>query len=217
MTADLFADDAPLAGTRTVLGPQAVVLRGFALAWVDALWPALQRVLAQAPFRRMVTPGGQTMSVPLSNCGALGWTSSRAGYRYRADDPDSGRPWPAMPAVLMQLGQSAADEAGFAGFAPDAALINRYRPGTRLSLHQDRNERDFSQPIVSISLGVPALFLWGGASRAERPVRVPLFHGDVAVWGGVDRLRFHGVAPIADAQHPLTGPERINVTLRKAG
>lgn len=217
MTADLFADDAQLAGTATALGPQAVVLRGYALPWVDALWPALQRVLAQAPFRRMVTPGGQTMSVPLSNCGALGWTSSRAGYRYRPDDPDSGRPWPPMPAVLAQLGQAAAAEAGFAGFAPDAALVNRYRPGTRLSLHQDRNERDFGQPIVSISLGVPAVFLWGGATRAERPARVPLFHGDVAVWGGADRLRYHGVAPVAAAQHPLTGAERINVTLRKAG
>lgn len=217
MTPDLFAADHPLAGAVTRLGEQAVVLRGFALAHVDALWPALRAVLAQAPFRHMATPGGQRMSVALANCGRLGWTSGPGGYRYTARDPDSGQPWPALPEPFLHLAGSAAAAAGFAGFAPDACLINRYRPGTRLALHQDRDERDFGQPIVSISLGVPALFLWGGATRAERPARVPLFHGDVAVWGGVDRLRYHGVAPIAAAQHPLTGAERINVTLRKAG
>ncbi len=217
MTADLFADHTPLAGSVTPLGTQAVVLRGFALSQVNALWPALQRVIEQAPFRHMVTPGGQRMSVPLTNCGALGWTSSRAGYRYRPDDPDSGRLWPLMPAVFLQLAQGAAAAAGFDGFAPDACLVNRYRTGTRLTLHQDKNERDFGQPIVSVSLGVPAVFLWGGLRRADRAVRVPLFHGDVAVWGGVDRLRYHGVLPIAEATHPLTGGERINFTFRKAG
>ena len=217
MTCDLFADELPLAGERMSLGPQSVVLRGFALTFIDELWPRLQQVLTQAPFRHMVTPGGQTMSVPLTNCGPLGWTSSRAGYRYRSDDPDSGLPWPAMPAVFMRLAPEAAAAAGFAGFAPDACLINRYRPGSRLTLHQDKNERDFSQPIVSVSLGVSAVFLWGGLQRAGGTQRMALFHGDVAVWGGVDRMRYHGIAPIREGSHALTGRERINFTFRKAG
>ena len=156
------------------------------------------------------------MSVPLTNCGALGWTSSRAGYRYRPDDPDSAQPWPAMPSAFGRLAHDAAQAAGFDGFAPDACLINRYAPATRLSLHQDRNERDFGWPIVSVSLGLPAVFLWGGARRADRCLRVPLFHGDVVVWGGRDRLRFHGVAPIGAGRHPMTGDRRINLTFRKA-
>ena len=216
-TSDLFADQAPLTGTRTPLGPQAVVLRGWALPQAPALWSALQAVVAQAPFRHMLTPGGQSMSVPLTNCGALGWTSSRAGYRYRPDDPDSAQPWPAMPSAFGRLAHDAAQAAGFDGFAPDACLINRYAPATRLSLHQDRNERDFGWPIVSVSLGLPAVFLWGGARRADRCRRVPLFHGDVVVWGGRDRLRFHGVAPIGAGRHPMTGDRRINLTFRKAG
>ena len=216
-TSDLFADQAPLTGTRTPLGPQAVVLRGWALPQAPALWSALQAVVAQAPFRHMLTPGGQSMSVPLTNCGALGWTSSRAGYRYRPDDPDSAQPWPAMPSAFGRLAHDAAQAAGFDGFAPDACLINRYAPATRLSLHQDRNERDFGWPIVSVSLGLPAVFRWGGARRADRCLRVPLFHGDVVVWGGRDRLRFHGVAPIGAGRHPMTGDRRINLTFRKAG
>ena len=216
-TSDLFADQAPLTGTRTPLGPQAVVLRGWALPQAPALWSAVQAVVAQAPFRHMLTPGGQSMSVPLTNCGALGWTSSRAGYRYRPDDPDSAQPWPAMPSAFGRLARDAAQAAGFDGFAPDACLINRYAPATRLSLHQDRNERDFGWPIVSVSLGLPAVFLWGGARRADRCLRVPLFHGDVVVWGGRDRLRFHGVAPIGAGRHPMTGDRRINLTFRKAG
>ena len=215
-TSDLFADQAPLTGTRTPLGPQAVVLRGWALPQAPALWSALQAVVAQAPFRHMLTPGGQSMSVPLTNCGALGWTSSRAGYRYRPDDPDSAQPWPAMPSAFGRLAHDAAQAAGFDGFAPDACLINRYAPATRLSLHQDRNERVFGWPIVSVSLGLPAVFLWGGARRADRCLRVPLFHGDVVVWGGRDRLRFHGVAPIGAGRHPMTGDRRINLTFRKA-
>ena len=216
-TSDLFADQAPLTGTRTPLGPQAVVLRGWALPQAPALWSALQAVVAQAPFRHMLTPGGQSMSVPLTNCGALGWTSSRAGYRYRPDDPDSAQPWPAMPSAFGRLAHDAAQAAGFDGFAPDACLINHYAPATRLSLHQDRNERDFGWPIVSVSMGLPAVFLWGGARRADRCLRVPLFHGDVVVWGGRDRLRFHGVAPIGAGRHPMTGDRRINLTFRKAG
>jgi len=216
MTSDLFADDAPLAGSHTPLGDRSVVLRGFVLPRVGELWPLLQAVVAQAPFRHMVTPGGLAMSVPLTNCGPLGWTSSRAGYRYRSDDPQTGAPWPPMPEVFLQLARDAAAAAGSAAFVPDACLVNRYTPGSRLTLHQDRNERDFSQPVVSVSLGVPAMFLWGGLRRGDPTQRVPLFHGDVAVWGGVDRLRYHGIATLRAASHPLTGSERINFTLRKA-
>ncbi len=216
-TAQLFQLDDHLAGTQTHLGPQSVILRGFALSHVAALWPALQAVLADAPFRHMLTPGGQRMSVSLTNCGSLGWTSNTQGYRYTRDDPHTGRPWPEMPAAFLQLAEDAARKAGFFNFSPDACLINRYIPGSRMSLHQDKNERDFSAPIVSVSLGIPALFLWGGQRRAERALRIPLFHGDVTVWGGEDRLRFHGIAPLKDGVHPLTGSERINFTLRQAG
>lgn len=215
--APLFQLDDHLSGTETRLGPQAVILRGFALPHIEALWSALQAVVADAPFRHMVTPGGQRMSVSLTNCGCLGWTSDTQGYRYTRIDPDTGSPWPTMPAPFLQLAEDAARHAGFNNFRPDACLINRYLPGSRMSLHQDRNERDFSAPIVSVSLGIPALFLWGGQRRAERAARMPLFHGDVAVWGGEDRLRFHGIAPLKHDFHPLTGSERINFTLRRAG
>jgi len=157
------------------------------------------------------------MSVAMTNCGRLGWVSDRRGYRYATLDPDSDRPWPAMPEPLRRLGREAAASAGFPDFEPDACLINRYQPGARMSLHQDCNERDFTQPIVSISLGLPAVFLFGGPQRSDRPLRVPLEHGDVVVWGGPARLRYHGVAPLKDGLHPLTGPCRINLTLRVAG
>lgn len=217
MTRPLFDTEPPPGDAVVRLGQDAVLLRGLALPQAEGLWHALQAVLRQAPFRHMVTPGGQRMQVALSNCGALGWTSDRHGYRYRADDPLTGQPWPAMPAPLQHLAHQAAAQASFAGFAPDACLINRYTVGTRLSLHQDRDECDLAQPIVSVSLGLPAPFLWGGATRGERPQRIPLFHGDVVVWGGVDRLRFHGVAPVPEGEHPLTGAARINLTFRRAG
>jgi alkylated DNA repair protein (DNA oxidative demethylase) len=192
------------------------VLRGFALPHVDALLPALQAIEAAAPLRNMVTPGGLTMSVALTNCGAMGWTSDRRGYRYTATDPLTGRPWPPMTAPLPQLAHDAAAAAGFADFAPDACLVNHYLPGTRLSLHQDKDERDYAHPIVSVSLGMSATFLFGGLQRAGRPLRVPLHHGDVVVWGGVDRLRYHGIAPLAEAPHPALGSRRINLTFRRA-
>lgn len=216
LTDDLFATDHPLAGSTTTLGTQAMLLHGFALPHIGALWPALQAVIAQAPLRHMTTPGGQLMSAAQTNCGALGWVSDRSAYRYTPQDPGSGQPWPALPPVFNKLAQEAARAAGFDGFAPDACLINRYAPGTRMGLHQDRDEADLTQPIVSISLGVPAIFLWGGPRRSERTRRVPLLHGDVLVWGGADRLRFHGVAPIRAATHPLTGSDRFNLTLRRA-
>lgn len=214
MTPDLFETEAPW---REPLAPGAVVLRRFALHRDAALLAAVQRVVDAAPFRHMVTPGGFRMQVAMTNCGALGWVSDRRGYRYDVNDPDSGRPWPRMPAEFSQLAAEAAAEAGFEGFAPDACLVNRYQPGTRLSLHQDRDERDHGQPIVSVSLGVPAMFQFGGTRRTDTLQRVPLAHGDVVVWGGPARLNFHGVLPLKDAQHPLLGDCRINLTFRKAG
>lgn len=199
------------------LGPAAAVLRGFALPYVDELLPALARVGAAAPFRHMVTPGGFTMSVALTNCGALGWTTDRRGYRYTSTDPVSGQPWPAMPDVFEALASAAASAAGFDAFKPDACLINRYVPGARLTLHQDKDEADYGAPIVSVSLGMDATFLFGGHRRADPVLKVLLRHGDVAVWGGADRLRYHGVMPLKDRPHVLLGCERINFTFRKAG
>jgi alkylated DNA repair protein (DNA oxidative demethylase) len=192
-------------------------LYGAALPFVDRLLPALDMIQSVAPFRHMVTPGGFEMSVGLTNCGTLGWTTDRRGYRYTKEDPITGLPWPAMPGVFMNLAKHAATRAGFPDFIPDACLINRYVPGARLSLHQDKNEADFSKPIVSVSLGIPAVFQFGGMARSDKPVRVPLTHGDVAVWGGVDRMRYHGVLPLKEATHPLLGAQRINFTFRKAG
>jgi len=218
MTLDLFADaDLQQPERLEAIGAQSCVLRGFALPWVERLLPALAEVLVQAPFRQMVTPGGFTMSASLSSCGELGWTTDRDGYRYTRVDPQSGRPWPEMPEVFHQLAVEAARAAGFAHFSPDACLINRYRPGAKMSLHQDRNERDFNAPVVSVSLGLPAIFLFGGHERSDKTQRIPLFHGDIVVWGGVDRLRFHGVLPIKEGHHPQLGAERINFTLRSAG
>lgn len=193
-----------------------MLLGGFALSVEKPLLAALAAVAKAAPFRRMVTPGGFAMSVAMTNCGPAGWITDRRGYRYDAVDPESRRAWPAMPPVFAELAVQAADTAGFPGFAPDACLINRYAPGARLSLHQDKNERDFGAPIVSVSLGLPAVFLWGGLSRAGRPQRVRLTHGDVVVWGGPARLIYHGVDTLRDGEHELTGAVRYNLTLRQA-
>ena len=199
------------------LGAGAAVLRAFATPVDRALLDGVQDVDAQAPFRHMITPGGFRMSVAMTNCGALGWVTDRSGYRYDPIDPDSGNAWPPMPASFLRLATDAAAQLGFAGFVPDACLINRYEPGTRLSLHQDRNERDFGAPIVSVSLGLSAVFLFGGSNRAEKAARVALKHGDVVVWGGPARLRYHGVLALAEGHHPLVGAHRINLTFRKAG
>ncbi len=216
-TLDLFdSTHLPPAPSREALGEQAMVLRGWALPTVDALLAAIAHIEHAAPFRQMQTPGGRTISVAVTNCGDYGWISDRQGYRYGARDPLSDGPWPAMPDVLRELACSAASAAGFEDFAPDACLINRYLPGTRLTLHQDRNERDFRAPIVSVSLGLPATFLFGGAERSDPTRKMLLQHGDVAVWGGVDRLRYHGVMPLRDGEHPLLGARRINLTFRKA-
>jgi len=218
VTLDLFPDAAvSRPDAREALGPAAFVLRGFALSAADDVLAALPAVERCSPFRRLVTPGGYTMSVATTNCGRLGWVSDRSGYRYSPTDPATGGPWPAMPPVFSRLAQDAAGAAGFEAFEPDACLVNRYQPGTRLSLHQDRDERDLGAPIVSVSLGMPAVFQFGGLARGDKVERVPLAHGDVVVWGGVDRLRFHGVLPLKDRPHPLLGSVRLNLTFRKAG
>ena len=212
---DLF--DPPQHREPQWVGKQTVVLPGFALPWVERLLPELRRVVLAAPFRNMTTPGGRTISVRVTNCGSLGWVSDLGGYRYSPLDPLSNAPWPTLPPAFLELAQRAASAAGFDGFVPDACLVNSYLPGNRLTLHQDRNERDFSQPIVSVSLGLPATFLFGGHERSERTRRIGLQHGDVMVWGGEDRLRFHGIMPLKDGIHPLLGARRINFTLRNAG
>ncbi|MBT2295637.1 DNA oxidative demethylase AlkB [Pseudomonas fluorescens] len=218
ITLDLFADETPTTpGLSEPIGEQAFVLRGFALPWLERLLPTLEAVLLAAPFRQMVTPGGFTMSVALSSCGALGWTTDRSGYRYTAHDPQTGQPWPDMPAVFRELAQAAARQAQFEHFEPDSCLINRYVPGARMSLHQDKNERQLTAPIVSMSLGLPAVFQFGGFERSDKSLRVPLFHGDIVVWGGVDRLRYHGVLPLKAGEHPRLGAQRINLTFRTAG
>jgi DNA oxidative demethylase len=194
----------------------AVLLPRCAIPFEQALLAAITQIVQAAPFRHMVVPGGHTMSVAMTNTGAVGWVTDRSGYRYDANDPESGRPWPPMPPAFVELAGTAADAAGFPGFVPDACLVNRYEPGAKMSLHQDRDERDFTAPIVSVSLGLPAVFLFGGAKRADRPLKIPLEHGDVVVWGGPARMRFHGVAPLKRGVHPLLGAQRVNLTFRKA-
>jgi alkylated DNA repair protein (DNA oxidative demethylase) len=198
------------------LAPGAVLLRGQSLPLADAILAALRDVAAAAPFRHMVTPGGFAMSVAMTNCGTAGWVTDRTGYRYDSHDPDTGRPWPGMPTIFLQLAVGAAAAAGYPDFVPDACLINRYEPGARLSLHQDRNERDVAAPIVSASLGLPAVFQFGGLKRNDPVRRIALHHGDVVVWGGPSRLRYHGILPLKDGEHPLLGRVRVNLTFRKA-
>lgn len=199
------------------IGDGAVVLRGFVASQAGDLLRHVARIVAVAPFRHMVTPGGYTMSVAMTNCGDLGWVTDRAGYRYQRTDPLSGTAWPDMPDAFRSVAADAAAKAGHAAFVPDACLINRYEPGTKLSLHQDRNERDVEAPIVSVSLGIPATFLFGGMRRGDRPRRLRLDHGDIVVWGGPTRLAFHGVEPLDEGVHPATGRCRINLTFRRAG
>jgi DNA oxidative demethylase len=212
VTLDLFAEP-----RKEVIADGAVILRGFALANEAALMQALGAVTTKAPFRHMITPGGFRMSVAMTNCGALGWITDRTGYRYDAIDPESGEKWPVMPSPFIILAKDAALGAGFENFVPDACLINRYEVGARLSLHQDKDEADYRAPIVSVSLGVPATFLFGGLARTDKTKRVPVVHGDVVVWGGPARLRYHGVLALKQGQHPLLGGYRVNLTFRKAG
>ncbi len=215
---DLFDDPPPEAEARhTPLAPGAELMRGYALDGDAALLQAVESVMAEAPPRHWHTPGGGIMSVATTRCGPLGWVSGPDGYHYAAQHPRTGQPWPAMPACLMDFAVQAAWDAGYPRFAPDSCLINLYVPGAKLGLHQDKDERDLRAPIVSLSLGLPAVFLFGGHQRSDRTERYRLVHGDVVVWGGPSRLRFHGVLPLADGTHTLVGRRRLNVTFRKVG
>jgi alkylated DNA repair protein (DNA oxidative demethylase) len=210
MMQDLFTEP------RESMAKGAVLLRGYAQPRETELLAAIDAVSTAAPFRHMMTPGGYTMSVAMTTCGEVGWVTDRKGYRYSPIDPTTNKPWPPMPVSFRTLATEAAAEAGYPGFNPDSCLINRYGPGTKLSLHQDQDEQDMSQPIVSVSLGLPATFLFGGLKRSDPTARYPLLHGDIAVWGGPSRLFFHGVATLKDGEHPLLGRKRINLTFRRA-
>ena len=214
MMHDLFADETERKTER--LDDGALLLRGFAEGMAADLLAEIVRIATTAPFRHLVTPGGFRMSVAMTNCGDFGWVSDRRGYRYDPQDPESGQPWPPMPPLFLDLATRAAAAAGYPGFRSDVCLVNRYKPGTRLTLHQDKDEGDFTHPIVSISLGLPAVFLWGGLARTDKSRRIPLSHGDVVVWGGASRLRYHGIAPLKEGFHPLLGAQRLNLTFRRA-
>jgi DNA oxidative demethylase len=201
---------------RETIAEGAVLLRGKALHFETEILAALQTITAQSPFRHMTTPGGFVMSVAMSNCGVAGWVTDRTGYRYDRNDPQTGAPWPALPDCFRALAVAAATDAGYPRFVPDACLINRYEPGARLTLHQDKNERDLAQPIVSVSLGLPATFQFGGLKRNDPVKKYALRHGDVAVWGGPSRLAYHGVTELKDGEHDKLGRVRINLTFRRA-
>lgn len=211
---DLFGNEATGGPSEETLADGAVVLRGFASRNADDLLATISAIAEIAPFRHMTTPGGHRMSVAMTNCGDFGWVTDRRGYRYETRDPVSERAWPAMPETWRNLARRAANAAEFNGFIANSCLINRYAAKAKMGLHQDRDEGDFGAPIVSVSLGLPALFLFGGDKRADRPRRIPLHHGDVVVWGGPSRLVYHGVAPLAAGTHPLTGAYRYNLTFR---
>jgi alkylated DNA repair protein (DNA oxidative demethylase) len=213
---DLFDSIILLNPPREVMAEGAMLLRGAALPFEADVLTAIQTITAMSPFRHMVTPGGFVMSVAMTNCGAAGWVTDRSGYRYDASDPESGQPWPPMPASFLDLAVAAATEAGYPDFMPDACLINRYEPGARLSLHQDKNERDFANPIVSVSLGLPATFQFGGQKRNDPVRKFALRHGDVAVWGGPSRLCYHGVPELKEGEHGTVGRMRLNLTFRGA-
>lgn len=212
MNLDLFSDlHKPLE-----ICKDAILLPGFALIFEKELLEEIPKLTAASPLRKMHTPSGLPMSVATTSCGDAGWVSDAYGYRYSKRNPYSQKNWPIMPECFFELAQQAASEAGYKNFLPDSCLINSYQVGTKMSLHQDKDEKDFSQPIVSVSLGLPANFLLGGLLRKDKTICVPLKHGDVVVWGGAARLFFHGVLPIKAGSHPLLGEQRINLTFRKA-
>ncbi len=213
ITKDLFNDSN---GDIQWIADGTALLHGFVIDTAIKLFEEIEHVAEAAPFRHMITPGGYKMSVAMTNCGPVGWTSDRNGYRYERADPTSGYTWPPLPEAFLDIAARAAVTAGYESFAPDVCLINRYTPGARLSLHQDNDEADVTAPIISVSLGLPATFLFGGARRADKAIRLSLHHGDVVIWGGPARLFFHGVAPLKDGVHPMAGPFRYNLTLRKA-
>ncbi len=215
MTYDLF-EEIPNPNPQTIhLAEGAQVLPSFAREMDDSLLNAVKQIITQAPLRHMTTPNGFQMSVAMSNCGQLGWVSDRKGYRYEPIDPITRKTWPTLPGIFLDLAKKAASYTGFENFLPDACLINCYEPGTRLSLHQDKDEHDSKAPIVSVSLGLPAIFLFGGLQREHPATRHRLEHGDVVVWGGPSRFVYHGIAPLANEYHSKVGRKRINLTFRR--
>jgi DNA oxidative demethylase len=212
---DLFAEVTPLIETEK-LADGVFLFRNLAAESAPSIVQMVSRITKVSPFRHMITPGGYRMSVAMTNCGRVGWITDRHGYRYAPMDPETGGPWPPIPELFRRLAETAGARAGFAGFKPDSCLVNRYEPGAKLSLHQDRNEESYEHPIVSVSIGLPARFLFGGLTRNERSRRIQLKNGDVIVWGGPSRLAFHGVDTLADGDHPLTGRCRLNLTFRTA-
>lgn len=216
MSGDLFGGVTFEEAAREPLGDGAVVLRGFARTDRARLLDAVRAIAAAAPFRHMVVRGGRRMSVAMTSCGSVGWVTDESGYRYDRLDPATGRPWPPLPDLFLALAARAAHQAGFRGYEPDSCLLNEYASGTRLSLHRDADERDFTQPIVSVSLGIPGVLLWGGLARGNTTRRVRLESGDVVVWGGPARLVYHGVESVAEDVDPLAGSRRFNLTFRKA-
>jgi len=213
-TFDLFDGSAGRSPEQIAEG--AWLLPGFALAQARDLLAHIASIDQQASFRHQTTPGGYRMSAAMTSCGQLGWVTDRTGYRYSPTDPLTGKPWPAMPGEFAGLASKAADAAGYPGFVPQGCLINRYETGARMSLHQDKDEQLLDAPIVSVSLGAPITFLFGGLDRTDPTTRYRLEHGDVVVWGGSSRLFFHGVAPLGKrAAHPETGAIRYNLTFRR--
>lgn len=215
--ADLFSTSNQASSDVEVLDSGVMLLQGFVLNQADTLKTEIDMIATQSPYRQLITPGGLKMSVTTTSCGELGWHSDEYGYRYVREDPLTDRPWPAMPDTFLEIAHRAAQLCGFQNFKPDACLINRYLSGNKMSLHQDKNERDFSAPIVSISLGLPAIFQFGGLNRSDPVAKLKLHHGDVLVWGGASRLRFHGVLPLGQGTHSVWGNQRINLTFRRAG
>ncbi|MDI1360702.1 DNA oxidative demethylase AlkB [Methylotenera sp.] len=211
---DLFENMQP---NKLEIIKDAYLLKSYALTNEKALLSDLEQAVSQAPLRHMMTKMGFAMSAAMTNCGVLGWVSDHQGYRYDMKDPATNKPWPVMPASFQQLATLAAAEAGFNDFQPDACLINQYQVGASMGLHQDKNELDFNQPIVSVSLGIPAVFQFGGLNRMDKTHKIPLMHGDIVVWGGQSRIHFHGIAPLKMNTHPILGAYRYNLTFRKAG
>jgi len=213
---DLFSASQSGALSAEHLADGATVLHGKALAAESEILHDIEKITSRSPFRRMTIPGGHVMSVAMTNCGQAGWVSDRSGYRYDKIDPLTGQPWPLMPSSFVALAQSAASEAGYPDFVPDVCLINRYEPGAKLSLHQDKDEMSFDSPIVSVSLGLPATFQFGGAKRTDALSKIRLEHGDIVVWGGPSRLFYHGILALKDGEHDKVGRMRLNLTFRAA-
>lgn len=202
--------------TTVLLAEGAMVLRRFATPVVVALMEGVEAVVAQSPLRRLIVPNGRPMRIEMTNCGLVGWVNIDGRYRYSRVDPLTGRSWPGMPATFRRIAGAAASAAGYPDFQPAVCIINRYAVGADLQMHQDRDDTQDRQPVVSVSLGLPAIFHFGGQGRGEKPLTIPLDDGDVVVWGGASRMHRHGVAPVAPGVHPRTGAYRYNLTFRTA-